>query len=512
MSPAPQADALVTAIDVAEARSAGVGRAVSEGAEDLDAVARCLGAGAQLGLAGLVAGGGWFGRSGARARGHVAVAAADARMLAGACLFLSDVLRVEGARLARAIINWDDDDKVHPGSGDHTEVIDADQALTQRLREAADALAGAIDPDIRPCIDVSGTTDDDPRAIAELWHSLGPTDRERLARDNPELGSVAGLPSATRDAINRTRLSRLLDALDGGVTGGGRAGLGRGAAADLAEAGPGLVALADYLDEDPSRHLLSLHADGRAVVASGNPDSADRVVTLVPGTGSSLADVDRTGDRAASMCEAAESTEPAATESSEPVDAGTEACVSVAWQGYDAPDSIIEAGRSLGLARAHAEDLRTFTVGVDAVEAMDGDDAPHTVVGYSYGSATLGAAASDPRGLAADRMIHVGSPGAAVDSIAEQWVNEGSSHESATSRRASDDEVVGVASRWDAVPWWSIVGVLGERPGTDDFGGLSVDVAEPGAGPSSVRDSHSTYFDRGTVSLSELGKLIADTD
>ena len=258
------------------------------------------------------------------------------------------------------------------------------------------------------------------------------------------------------------------------------------------------------------------------MVASGNPDSADRVVTLVPGTGSSLADVDRTGDRAAAMCEAAEAAASAGAAgaadhagtpgAAEPIDAGTEACVSVAWQGYDAPDSITEAGRSLGLARAHAEDLRTYTVGVDAVEAMDGDDAPHTVVGYSYGSATLGAAASDPRGLAADRMIHVGSPGAAVDSIDEQWVNEGSTHDAASSRRASDDEVVGVASRWDAVPWWSIVGVLGERPGTDGFGGLSVDVTEPGAGPSAVRDSHSTYFDRGTVSLTELGKLIADTE
>ena len=513
MSPASQADALVTAIDGAEARSAAVGRAVSDGAEDLDGVARSLGAGAHLGLAGLVTDGGWFGQSGSRARGHIADAAADARMLAGACLFLSDVLRVEGAHLARAVINWDDDDKVHPGSGDHTEVIAADQALFERLREAADALAGAIDPDTRPCIDLSGTTDDDPRVIAELWHSLGPADRERLARDNPELGSVAGLSAATRDAINRTRLSRLLDALDGG------------AAPEIAEASPGLAKLADYLDADPSRHLLSLHADGRAVVASGNPDSADRVVTLVPGTGSSLADVDRTGDRAAAMCEAAEAAASAGAAgaagaadhagtpgAAEPIDAGTEACVSVAWQGYDAPDSITEAGRSLGLARAHAEDLRTYTVGVDAVEAMDGDDAPHTVVGYSYGSATLGAAASDPRGLAADRMIHVGSPGAAVDSIDEQWVNEGSTHDAASSRRASDDEVVGVASRWDAVPWWSIVGVLGERPGTDGFGGLSVDVTEPGAGPSAVRDSHSTYFDRGTVSLTELGKLIADTE
>lgn len=473
MSLTQQADPLVVAIDHADSLAATAGRGISDVAEDLDVVARRMGVGP--------AGGGWSGRAGARARGSVADAAAEVRMLAGACLFLSDVLRVEGARLARAVIAWVDDEVASPGSGDSHSVVDSDRALAVRLREAADSLAGLADPDTRPCLDLSASTGDDPRVVAQLWHSLGPADRERLARDHPELGSVAGLSSATRDAINRTRLRRLLDA-------------------DPA-AGPGLTALAAYLDEDPRRHLLSLPSDGRAVVASGNPDIAGRVVTLVPGTGSSLESLDRTAERADAMCEAA------ATGNAEPVDAGTETCVSVAWQGYDAPDSIAEAGRSLAPARAHAEDLRTFASGVDAVEAMDGDDAPHTVVGYSYGSATLGAAASDPQGLAADRMIHVGSPGAAVDAIEQQWVDEGG-----ISRRADQDEVVGVVSRWDPVPWWSITGVLGERPGTGEFGGIAVDVTEPGSGPRSAGQAHSTYFDRGTVSLEEIGRLIADAD
>lgn len=487
MSPT-RAEAVAVAIDSAEARAASTGRDIADVAEDLDAVARRLGA--------LPAEGGWSGQVGGRARESVVDAAVEARMLAGACLFLSDVLRVEGAGLARAVIAWDDDEAASPGSGDGVLVADSDRALVMRLKEAADSLAGLVDPDTRPCLDLAGTTLGDPRQAARLWHSLGPADRERLARDNPELGSVAGLSSATRDAINRTRLRRLLDAVDRGGAGPGSGpgpGVGGGDGADLAEAGPGLTALAAYLEADPRRHLIDLHADGRAVVASGNPDSAGRVVTLIPGTGSSLESLGRTGERADAMCEAAT--------------AGTEACVSVAWQGYDAPDGIFEAGRSLAPARAHAEDLRTFTAGVDAVEVMDGHDAPHTVVGYSYGSATLGAAAADPRGLAADRMIHVGSPGAAVDSIGQQWVDEGG-----TSRRAHRWEVAAVASRWDAVPWWSVTGVLGERPGTAEFGGTAVDVTEPGAGPRSVGDAHSTYFDRGTVSLEEIGRLIAETD
>ncbi|MCT2174625.1 alpha/beta hydrolase family protein [Dietzia cinnamea] len=476
MSPAQGADALAAAIDLAAVRAAEVGRRIADSAEDLDSVARRLG--------GRATGGEWSGRAGDRARGEVADAAGEARMLSGNCLFVADVLRAEGSRLARAVAGWDVAEAAEPGTGDAVAVQDADRVLAMRLREAADALAGRVDAATRPCLDLSGSTDDDPREVARLWHALGPADRARLARDHPELGSVDGLSSATRDALNRTRLRRLLDAS------GSAAGAGSGAGQQVSdEAARDLATLAAYLEQDPRRHLLDLHPDGRAVVASADPDSAERVVTLVPGTGSSLADLGRTGERAGAVCEAA--------------DAAGE-CVSVSWQGYDAPDGIVSAGSSAGPAWAHADDLRTYAAGLDAVEGLDGDDAPHATVGYSYGSVVLGAAAADPEGLAADLMIHVGSPGAGVESLDRQWVDE-----AGVSRPAVDDDVVAVASRWDPVPWWSITGVLGERPGTDEFGGRSVDVTEPGAGPESVRTAHSRYLDPGTVSLTEIGRLVS---
>ncbi|MBM7229537.1 hypothetical protein JTP68_03190 [Dietzia cinnamea] len=453
-----------------------MGRRIADSAEDLDSVARRLG--------GRATGGEWSGRAGDRARREAADAAGEARMLSGNCLFVADVLRAEGSWLARAVTGWDAAEAAEPGTGDAVAVQDADRVLAMRLREAADALAGRVDPATRPCLDLSGSTDDDPREVARLWHALGPADRARLARDHPELGSVDGLSSATRDALNRTRLRRLLDAS------GSAAGAGSGAGQQVSdEAARDLATLAAYLEQDPRRHLLDLHPDGRAVVASADPDSAERVVTLVPGTGSSLTDLGRTGERAGAVCEAADA-------------AG--ACVAVSWQGYDAPDGIVSAGSSAGPAWAHADDLRTFAAGLDAVEGLDGDDAPHAAVGYSYGSVVLGAAAADPEGLAADLMIHVGSPGAGVESLDRQWVDE-----AGVSRLAVDDDVVAVTSRWDPVPWWSITGVLGERPGTDEFGGRSVDVTEPGAGPESVRTAHSRYLDPGTVSLTEIGRLVS---
>lgn len=491
MSPAQGADGLVAAIDLAAARAAEVGRRIADSAEDLDSVARRLG--------GRATDGEWSGRAGERARGEAADAAVEALMLSGNCLFVADVLRVEGSRLARAVTGWAAAEAAEPGTGDAVAVQDADRVLAMRLREAADGLAGRVDPATRPFLDLSGSTDDDPREVARLWHSLGPADRARLARDHPELGSVAGLSSATRDAINRTRLRRLLDA-----TGSG-AGAGSGAGGRLSdEAARDLEALAAYLEQDPRRHLLDLHPDGRAVVAGADPDSAERVVTLVPGTGSSLADLGRTGERAGAVCEAADAAEAAGEAGAGHGKGAAGECVAVSWQGYDAPDGIVSAGSSAGPAWAHADDLRTYAAGLDAVEGLDGDDAPHAAVGYSYGSVVLGAAAADPEGLAADLMIHVGSPGAGVESLGRQWVDE-----AGVSRPAVDDDVVAVASRWDPVPWWSITGVLGERPGTDEFGGRSVDVTEPGAGPESVRTAHSRYLDPGTVSLTEIGRLVS---
>lgn len=507
MLPGQRAEALVVAIDHAESRAAAVGRRIAESAEDLDMVARRLGgavAGDGIGSGAAVGGmadeGGWSGHAGARARSRVGDAAAEARMLSGNCLYLADVLRAEGSRLARAVINWSDDELETPGAGGATAVEEADRGLAVRLREAADHLAGHVDPATRPCLDLSGSTDDDPRSVAGLWHALGPADRARLARDHPDLGSVDGLSSATRDAINRTRLRRMIDAAD---SGSGEAGLGGVA--------PALAALAAHLEADPRRHLLDLHPDGRAVVSSADPDNADRVVTLIPGTGSSLETLDRTGERVDAVCEAAGSghgeagSGPGAATPTPGAAGGS--CVAVSWQGYDAPADVAAAGSSTAPARAHAADLRTFAAGLDAVERMDGGDSPHAAVGYSYGSAVLGAAAEDPGGLAADRMIHVGSPGAGVDSIAGQRVDE-----VGVARAAGQDEVVGVASRWDPVPWWSITGVLGGRPGTGEFGGLAVDVTEPDSGADSVRSAHSRYFDPGTVSLDEIGRLVAETD
>src|SRR5690606_14678372 len=141
---------------------------------------------------------------------------------------------------------------------------------------------------------------------------------------------------------------------------------------------------------------LSVDGDGRVVLALGNPDLADNVVTYVPGAGTTLAGVEghlrRTEVLAAEM---------------DRWD-GTDRSAAVYWLGYDAPDWGLTTANPLsgGPAATAAADLRRFAEGLRATHAGGGSTT--TFLGHSYGSTVVGRAAVD--GLAADRLVFLGSP------------------------------------------------------------------------------------------------------
>ncbi|GGL12906.1 hypothetical protein GCM10012284_54450 [Mangrovihabitans endophyticus] len=86
-------------------------------------------------------------------------------------------------------------------------------------------------------------------------------------------------------------------------------------------------------------------------------------------------------------------------------DASTSA---VFWLGYDAPDSIPQAGSST-YAEDAADDLDRFQTGLRATH--DGDTpSRNTVLGHSYGSTVIGHAAQNPA-INADALVFVASPG-----------------------------------------------------------------------------------------------------
>jgi len=140
---------------------------------------------------------------------------------------------------------------------------------------------------------------------------------------------------------------------------------------------------------DPGKTGVSLvELSGAPSVVVGNMTTADKVTTLVSGTGSSsptgLRDSAAFAGRIASPSHAV-----------------------VAWHGYSAPPDLLHAAqnaRAVGGGRA----LRQFQ---DSLRSHN-PDARLSVVGHSYGATVVGSAASKPdAALDADEIHVMGSPG-----------------------------------------------------------------------------------------------------
>jgi hypothetical protein len=228
----------------------------------------------------------------------------------------------------------------------------------------------------------------DPRQVAVWWAGLSMPERDWLVANRPGLvGALDGVPAVDRDAANRLILAREQNR------------------------NPGLTAIADRLADPalPRAYLLQLDpaGDGRAVVAIGDPDHATDVLVEVPGAGASLAGMASLIGRADAVLEAAARLGP------------DHRLVTVAWLGYDPPD-----GADAALTRAADGGRPALDSFVDGLRAThQGAPAHTTVLGHSYGSLTVGVTAHD-RGLDADDLIFVGSPGVGVDSASALGVDE----------------------------------------------------------------------------------------
>jgi hypothetical protein len=225
----------------------------------------------------------------------------------------------------------------------------------------------------------------DPAAVRRWWDALAGADRRWLLTADPaRLGRLGGVPVDIRDRANRLALAHRRHVL---ATAGDHAAL-RTLDTIHARLAGDREGRAYLLDLDPS-------GDGRAVIAIGDPDHAENVLTYVPGTGACLADLGKgvllpATDRLAAAAGASTSV--------------------VLWLGYDAPDNPAVASSSGYAKRAEAA-LDRFCDGLRATH--DGSRAHQSVLGHSYGSTVVGYTARD-RGLDADDVIFVGSPGVGV--------------------------------------------------------------------------------------------------
>jgi hypothetical protein len=300
----------------------------------------------------------------------------------------------------------------------------ADAAAADRLIEVA--AAAATNPPSRPGKLPPCTAT--PTEVRSWWDTLTPAQRRWLViTDAAWVGALDGVPIPFRDAANRLLLDRLQADLDGAAP--ATHGRERHRIDGLRR---GLRALAERLaqGDGPRAYLLRLDlaGEGRAVVALGDPDRADNVLTHVPGMTADLRSYGGELSRAERVAVRAAELRPAASTST------------VMWLDYDAPDFVDEAAGA-GRAQTGAATLRRFQEGLRATH--DGA-ARLTVLGHSYGSLVVGRAAADP-GLAADGVVFVGSPGVGVDNAADLHVPGG--HVWSTTSRSDVIQYVPVAPR-----------------------------------------------------------------
>lgn len=313
--------------------------------------------------------------------------------------------------------------------------------------------------------------------IRSWWALLSRDERDRLVRAHPAaLGSLAGLSAVTRSRANERLLARALRSTEGsGPTAEARHALAVRAALRRARArvdpATGVPAVVLLLAFEPQAY----EGDGRAVIAVGDPDSADHVAFLVPGMGSTVA-------RTAPRLVAAASTVTAAAALRAP----TRPTAAVAWVGYDAPGA--EAVLSSEPARRGGDRL---AADVRALQATRAVPAHVTVVGHSYGSTTVGSALRDHR-LGAHEVVLLGSPGAAVTAAGDLRVPAGHVY-------------VGASSR-DPV---SYLDFFGTDPTHRRFGGVRFEAESITRNAYRLdADDHASYYAEGSESVRNLAAVV----
>jgi alpha/beta hydrolase family protein len=301
---------------------------------------------------------------------------------------------------------------------------------------------GAGDPAITGDLPLPPSPGTQVQDVHNWWTNLTWDQQQAEINTNPgQIGRLNGIPADARDRANRMVLNEKIEALE---TSGSQSG-------DLEH----LRYLASQLDsydhanpndpDNPRRYLLNFddqHLDDHVVVAIGNPDYSDNVVTMVPG-GTQLKDLSNNIPWARNVLHASRQADSSQTTSV------------ITWMDYHSGSQ----GSSGGLgaigdthdAIAAGRPLNDFEQGLRQTHEQRPYGLPlHTVlIGHSYGTLVLGESSQQPDYRPPDDMIMTGGPGMGVaklpdlhlpqpDGRSHLWVGD-SSGDPAT--KASDSGV-----------------------------------------------------------------------
>ncbi|MGH3678205.1 MAG: alpha/beta hydrolase [Mycobacterium sp.] len=407
---------------------------------------------------------------------------------------------------------------------------------TSRLQSELNAIvaeAVAIDDELASAINMAGGTEpipdtphdnrpeiqdalskplpEDPQQFNDLWEQLTQEEKDWLYSQDHNIGNHPGMPFADKDKYNRQHLTDLIQTTQTDVgrmqqrydelarsvyTGDTSAVTGN----ELAALGPQLAAARHNLDgyravrgsldaqDGVPRYLGLIDDQGHAAVSIGNPDTAARTATFVPGTGQDLAAFEGSDRKSWDMFQAVLDADPSLSQGDVAV---------TTWMGYDRPMDLTEAAWP-GRAENGGAALDTFLNGMTASHA--GPPAIDTVIGHSYGSTLVGAAATDGNHLGADNVIAVGSPGMLTETAGGLSLDQGANVYSMTAR----NDIISLATDM----------TLGADPYGTDFGATRL-WTDPGSalpysgGVLPSVPAHSSYWDEGNPGLANMGSIIA---
>ncbi|WP_308407782.1 alpha/beta hydrolase [Streptomyces somaliensis] len=244
----------------------------------------------------------------------------------------------------------------------------------------------------------------------------------------------------------------------------------------------------------PEAYLLGFDTKGggRAIVANGDPDTADHTAVFVPGTYTDITQTDKYIHHMSEMWKETHALVPGQNVST------------VTWIGYDAPQSIVPEAMKKHYAHDAAPDLNRFMMGLEHVQG--GDDKSHTtLIGHSYGSTVLGAA-SNQGDLRTDDIIAVGSPGMLVEHAKDLDVEEG--HVWSQSAGTLDDQVpLGgkIAGLGGDTEWWEEMlpfgTVWGSNVPSDEGFGANI--------MKNDSESHTDYWRDDSLSIENQANVVA---
>lgn len=351
----------------------------------------------------------------------------------------------------------------------------------------------------------------DPKANAEWWKGLDADEKAAwISMRADSVGNLDGLPSTVRDEANRmvlaeargtaqveydawlkknpepTRQTDYINPMTGTIMKNVKVDSEawkkweekRKSAHKSID---GMDAIQSRFDQTgtkglPEAYLLgfSTEGDGRAILANGNPDTADHQAVYVPGTTAELGSIKGDINRMVNVWNSADA------------NAGGKSVSTITWLGYDAPDSVPKDAPFEHYAYDGAPAFNRFLDGVEA--SHTGDTAPHrTVIAHSYGTTLVGAAAETGT-LNTDDVVFAGSPGVKVSGADEMDVPKG--------------HVWNAEAEGDVVPDLGRLGHGGDAfviPSDKEFGAnqLATDT-----------EGHSGYWDEKTTSLENQGLVV----